>query len=92
MPQHRYIFKPTGELWPPESINTRLPAQLVNGREDEGCPVAGQVQPVEQITWAPCEPKLIEGKLIDRGDGSSAAGCRVFQTFTGPAPVLTGRS
>src|SRR5215831_9507482 len=25
MPQHRYIFAPTRELWPAESINGRLP-------------------------------------------------------------------
>ena len=28
MPMHKYIFKPTGELWPAESINTRLPPKL----------------------------------------------------------------
>ena len=58
--QHKYIFIPTGELWPVESINSCLPW-------------IGKIRPsswldrnkaVEQMTWAPGEPALIQHKLM----------------------------
>jgi hypothetical protein len=89
MPMHKFIFKPTGELWPTESINTRLPPQLVNGEKVKPAAWLDRHAPVEQMTWAPCEPQLIENRLIDRGGWIDHPGCHVFNLYR-PPPILDG--
>lgn len=89
MPMHKFIFKPTGELWPTESINTRLPHQMVAGEKMKPAAWLDRFAPVEQMTWAPCEPQLIENKLIDRGGWIARQGCHVFNLYR-PPPILAG--
>lgn len=89
MPMHKFIFKPTGELWPGESINTRLPPQIANGEKMKPAAWLDRFAPVEQMTWAPCEPVLIENKLIDRGGWIDHPGCHVFNLYR-PPPILDG--
>ena len=33
MPMHSYIFKPSREMWPASSVDARVPAQLIAGRD-----------------------------------------------------------
>ena len=68
MPQHRYIFAPTRELWPVASVNARIPPVDV-GAEDpiKASAWLDQHQPVEQMTWYPGEPMLIRDRLIAEG-------------------------
>ncbi len=89
MPMHKYIFKPTGELWPAESINTRLPPKIVNGQIVRPSAWLDRNAPVEQMTWSPNEPALIKDKLIDSGGWIDHHGCNVFNLYR-PAPVLLG--
>ncbi len=30
MPEHKYIFAPTGEIWPATSVDARLPASAIS--------------------------------------------------------------
>jgi hypothetical protein len=63
LPDHRFIYAPTGDLWTATSINelyppiNKIPAAkwLVQNRG------------VEQITWSPADPQLIHGKLMAQG-------------------------
>jgi hypothetical protein len=60
MPNHAYIFEPTGELWPASSINARFP----QGRDrTKASSWLDRNKAVEQMTWSPGEPKIIEGRL-----------------------------
>ena len=81
MPLHNFIFLPSREPWPASSVNSRLspmPVLDANGKpvlnEKNGKPKfisasawLDQNKPVEQATWAPGLPMLIEGRLISDG-------------------------
>ena len=80
MPQHRYIFAPTRELWPAASVNARLP--LISDIK----PAAwlDQNRPVEQMTWYPGEPMLIRDRLIAEGGWIVRSGSTVFNLYRPP--------
>src|SRR5437870_2226313 len=66
MPQHSYIFKPDGGMWPGTSVNARIPPIRPIGEKKE-IPAATWLDrnsPVEQMTWAPGEPQMIKGRLM----------------------------
>jgi Family of unknown function (DUF5906) len=80
MPTHRYIFTPCRQLWPARSVNARLGS--VEG-------IAANVwldqnRHVEQMTWAPGEPMLIEDRLISEGGWIVKPGCRTFNLYRPP--------
>jgi hypothetical protein len=94
MPQHNYIFAPTGELWPGESVNARVPLVVV-GTDENGKPIAiaasiwlDRNKPVEQMTWAPGEPMLIRGRLITGGGWIDRPGASVFNLYRPPTLPL----
>jgi hypothetical protein len=100
MPMHAYIFTPSGELWPASSVNSRVPPQPVrntNGRpvlNEDGKSITiranrwlDQNKPVEQMTWAPGEQKIIEGRLISEGGWIERPGCRCFNLYRPPTIV-----
>jgi hypothetical protein len=100
MPAHSYIFAPTGEHWPAASINARiLPVPLLDGAgnpllENDGKPTSmkpsawlDQNRPVEQMTWAPGEPQIVEDRLISDGGWIGRAGCSVFNLYRPPLPL-----
>jgi hypothetical protein len=89
MPAHSYIFVPSRDLWPAASVNARVPPVEVDGPS----PVRASVwldahRSVEQMTWAPGEPMLIEGRLIDDGGWIDRPGCRTFNLYRPPQIAL----
>ena len=90
MPMHKYIFIPTCEPWPSASVNARvLPIKV--GVDNEGKPIftsasswLDQNRPIEQMTWAPGEPKLIGGRLISEGGWIDKEGTTVFNQYREP--------
>lgn len=93
MPQHSYIFMAAGEMWPAVSVNSRIPPVSIGKDEtgkDKSNPAAAWLDkyaPVEQMTWAPGEPQLIEDRLIPEGGWIRRPGCRVFNLYRPPAIV-----
>jgi hypothetical protein len=80
MPMHQYIFTPTRDLWPASSVNARIPPI---GK----VPAAtwlDQNKPVEQMTWAPGRPMLIEGQLIAAGGFIAHGGVTCFNLYRPP--------
>lgn len=91
MPAHSYIFKPTREMWPATSVNSRV------GGVDVGLAKPMQAstwldsnRAVEQATWAPGEPMEIDGRLIADGGWIERKGCKVFNLYR--APVIKPRA
>jgi hypothetical protein len=97
MPAHAYIFRPTRELWPAASVDSRIPPQTVV--DADGNPVLDkdgkpktvkasrwldQNKPVEQMTWAPGESPIIAGRLISEGGWIDRAGCRCLNLYRAP--------
>ncbi|WP_395710470.1 PriCT-2 domain-containing protein [Reyranella sp.] len=97
MPQHVYLFAPTGDPWPAASINARLPpVRLCNA---DGSPLLGengkqvklaaskwldQNQAVEQMTWHPGEPQLIKDRLLIDGGVIERRGVTSFNRYKPP--------
>jgi Family of unknown function (DUF5906) len=86
MPQHSYIFMPTGELWPAASVKARIPPPAVDS-DGEPIPAATWLdvhRPVEQMTWAPGKPMLVRDQLIADGGWINRPGCTVFNLYKPP--------
>src|SRR5262245_61883336 len=77
MPLHRYIFAPTSQLWPARSVNARLGS--IDGFDANVW--LDKHRHVEQMTWAPGLPMLIEDRLISDGGWIVKPGCRTFNLY-----------
>lgn len=87
MPSHRYIFSPTGELWPSASVNSRI-GPVQNGEDTIAAATwLDRNRAVEQMTWAPGEPPVIDHKLISDGGWMDRQGCRTFNLYRPPIPI-----
>jgi hypothetical protein len=97
MEPHKYIYAPTRQPWPASSVNARLPPQLLldaTGQpivDDKGKPQTipasawlDKHHPVEQITWAPGLPLIIQNRLIDEGGWISRNAVRCFNLYRPP--------
>ncbi|MEO8455258.1 MAG: primase-helicase family protein [Sphingomicrobium sp.] len=88
MPSHQYIFVPTREFWPASSVNARV--QPIKEDGDKPTPAAAWLdrnRPVEQMTWAPGEPSLIEDRIVSEGGWISRQGCACFNLYRPPSSV-----
>ena len=85
-PAHSYIFVPTGEHWPASTVNARLPQVTVPMREKPISAAAylDRRRSVEQATWAPGQPQIIEDKLIADGGWIDRNGCKTFNLYRAP--------
>src|SRR5262245_19237710 len=86
MPMHRYIYRPDGDLWPAASIDARIPRVSIldtNGKPKsiKASTWLDQRRPVEQMTWAPGEPKLIKDRLIAEGGWIERKDATVFNLY-----------
>jgi len=91
MPQHNYIFIPTRDLWPVSSVDARLPALLLpDGRTLKASKWLDRNRPVEQMTWAPGLPMLVENRLISEGGWIHRNGCKTFNLYR-PPDIQLGR-
>jgi hypothetical protein len=87
MQQHNYVFAPSRDIWPTESINSRFPPVVI-GVDDEGEPVTispsrwlDQHQPIEQMTWAPGMDTVIRDFLISDGGWIPRKGVSLFNMY-----------
>lgn len=96
MPAAKFIFAPSRELWPATSVNSRVPAQKAldkNGnpikRDGETVYVPAsqwlaKERGVEQMTWAPGEPMIVEDRLVSEGGWIRRVGCSCFNLYRPP--------
>jgi hypothetical protein len=98
MPTHRFIYMPSGDLWPGSSVDDRIPPMPLvdeNGKlllNSKGDPVLlkaskwlGRYRPVEQMTWFPGEPQLKYDRLATAGGWIDHPGATVFNAYRPPA-------
>ena len=89
LPDHSYVFLPTGEAWAATSVNARIPPVPIDGT-DKPTPAAkwlDQNRAVEQKTWAPGEPVMIRDRLISDGGWIARAGVTTFNLYRPPIIV-----
>ena len=89
LPDHRYIYRATGDLWPAESLNGALYWPEIDGDPVKPSLWLDRNAPVQQMTWCPGEPEMIVGKLIVDGGTIEKKGARVYNTYRKP-PAMTG--
>lgn len=96
MPAHSYIYTPTREPWPASSVNSRIPPIDIGlvDKSGEKKPIPASAwldrfRPVEQMTWCPGLPMVIENKLVADGGWIDRPGCSTFNLYR-PAPKLEG--
>lgn len=85
MPDHRYIFIPTRDMWPSSSVDARVP--WPKDSEDKAMRPSHWLDSnaaVEQMTWAPGLGIEIMDKLIDTGGWINQQGCTCFNLYRPP--------
>lgn len=86
MPMHQYVFVPSGEMWPAASVNARIaPVFDEQVKPIKASEWLDRNRPVEQMTWFPGEPALIENRLISNGGWIDRSGLRTFNLYRPPA-------
>jgi hypothetical protein len=94
MPMHNYIFAPTREHWPAESVNARI-SPIPIGVDSDGEEITikastwiDQNQPVEQMTWTPGAPMVIKDWTISEGGWIERKGVSCFNLYRAPTIKL----
>lgn len=79
-PENKFIFVPSGALWPQATVNVRLPWI----GKIKPSTWLHQNRPVEQMTWAPGEGQLIKNKLMREGGWVGHDGVAVYNSYLPP--------
>src|SRR5262249_42991221 len=86
MPEHKYIYTPTRQLWPASSVNARVPSiPLSDEKTMKPSTWLDQNRPVEQMTWAPGLPEIIEDQVLYEGGWRKMRGVHCFNLYLPPA-------
>jgi Family of unknown function (DUF5906) len=89
MPAHQYIFEPNRELWPAASVDARVtPIPGADGKAMKASQWLDQNQAVEQMTWAPGMPAVIEDRLVANGGWLDRPGCRCLNLYIPPTAKM----
>jgi hypothetical protein len=86
----RFMFMPTLELWPADAVNSIFPAiptpRKLNGKFVTIKPATWlkQYRRVEQASWVPGDPEIIEGRLISEGAWRDYPGARCLNLYRPP--------
>jgi len=104
MPTHSYLFVPTRQTWAGSSVSSRIPPQVLIGHDgkpvldDNGKPKTisastwlDRNRPVEQMTWAPGKPMIIEEQLISEGGWIEHNGVKCFNLYR-PPTIIPGNA
>jgi hypothetical protein len=83
LPQHRYLFVPTRDLWPSESIDSLL-SKAVRLNLDT-------TRAVVQMTWHPEEPFIIADRVVADGGWVPHQGVNVANLYREPI-VIAGNA
>ena len=80
LPEHKYIFMPTGALWPASGVDARV--RMGKVRASVWLDANARV---EQMIWCPGEPPLIKDKLFNNsGAWIERPGCMVYNLYRPP--------
>jgi len=93
LPRGSYLYAPTREMWPGDSVNAAVAEWPVDPAKPtkKMSPSAwlAKMRPLHQMTWAPGEAEVIEDQHIDMGGWIPERGARVFNLYR-PATIVQG--
>jgi hypothetical protein len=85
LPQHVYLFVPTREPWPGESVNAVVPpVPRASGKPIAAGTWLDHNRAAAQMTWAPGEPMVIPDRLISNGGWIEHKGVLCFNLYRPP--------
>jgi hypothetical protein len=89
MPNHSYIYAPSGEMWPATSVDARIAPITTSDNASKSKQVKAstwldQNKSIEQMTWAPGQPMLIRGRLVSEGGWIERKGVTCFNLYRPP--------
>jgi hypothetical protein len=92
MPSFKFLFEPTFEFWPKESVDARLPMVLVETPDGEKPIKAsawlGRNRPLDQTTWLPGKSKIIEHRLLTKeGVWIDRRGAKCYNLYRPPTLI-----
>lgn len=76
LPVHKYLYVPTRDLWPSESIDGRLTKSARNYLDTK--------RAVVQMTWHPDEPLIISNRVVADGGWVRHQGVNVINLYRAP--------
>jgi hypothetical protein len=79
LPQHRYLYVPTRDLWPAASIVGKLGKDVRKQLDVE--------RAVVQMTWHPSEPLIVSDRIVADGGWVEHKGVRVANLYRQPNPI-----
>jgi hypothetical protein len=89
MPMHGYIYAPAREMWPASSVDARIaPVPGSDGKGVRASTWLDRHRPVEQMSWAPGLPMLVQDRLISEGGWIERAGVGCFNLYRAPVIEL----
>jgi hypothetical protein len=81
MPQHTYIYGPTGQMWPAVSVNASIPPPQ---KKVSASTWLDRHKPVQQMTWYPGLPRIIKDRLLIEGGWDERRGVRCYNLYRPP--------
>src|SRR5262245_16030349 len=84
LPKHNYVFLPTREPWPAASVNARIPPVEEGDEMIAASRWLDEHRAVEQMTWCPGLPMLIEDRLVAEGGWIERFGATILNLYRPP--------
>jgi hypothetical protein len=72
-------------MWPAASVNSRIQPISIEGKATKASDWLDRNRPVEQMTWAPGLPTVIDDRLISDGGWIDRRGVRCFNLYRPPS-------
>jgi hypothetical protein len=90
LPQHRYIHIATRDLWPASAVNSTVPPPVmgITGKPIPAAQWLDQNRAVQQMTWLPAAPMIIENFFVAEGGWFPHQGASVFNLYRAPSIAL----
>jgi hypothetical protein len=92
LPAHRYIYAPTGELWPASSVDAKLPKQHLGAAEVPASVYLDRTRDVEQMLWHPGKPRIVKDAYLVEGGWVEHPGASAFNLYRPPPPAAVGEA
>jgi hypothetical protein len=87
LPNHAYLFIPTGSLWPASSVDACVTWPTQGGKSMRPSAWLDRNRPVHAMTWHPGEPILIEGKVAVLGGWNPDANATTVNLYLPPRQI-----
>jgi hypothetical protein len=90
MPTGKFVYVPTGDLWPATSVNARCGPTGVAGANGKAVPASELLKkkrPVDQVSWLPGEGPIVKDFVVTEAGIESWKDNVVLNLYRGPVPV-----